>query len=128
MTGRDTVHLLHNCTVLSFCPQTQEPLSVVRDQWLPQLSSDTGTAFRQHPARPCPRKGMDQPLHLPFPSHLLMTELLLLQDGGKLAPVWSSLINIHVCNTPDTDLIYTIVFLFSQSCGKGSCVNEEMVY
>lgn len=57
-----------------------------------------------------------------------MTELPLLQEGGKFAPVCSSLINIHVLNAPDTDLIYTSAFLFSQSCGNGSCVNEELVY
>lgn len=52
-------------------------------------------------------------LHLPFPSDLLMTKPLLLQEGGKLAPLWSSLINIHVPNTRHTDLIYTLASLFS---------------
>lgn len=71
---------------------------------------------------------MDQPLHLPFPSDLLMAKLLLLQEGGKLAPLWSSLINTHVRSTQHTDLIYTSASLFSQSWEEEWCVNEELVY
>lgn len=56
MTGRDIVCLLRNCVVLSFCSKTQEPLSVVPDQWLLQLSSCTIRAFCQHPAHLGPAK------------------------------------------------------------------------
>lgn len=45
-----------------------------------------------------------------------------------MASVWSSSINIHARNAPNTHLIYTSAFLFSQSRGKGSCANEEPVY
>lgn len=71
---------------------------------------------------------MDKPLHLPFPSDLLMTKLLLLLEGGKLARLWSSLINIHVGSTHHTVLIYTSASLFSQSREKERCVDEELVY
>lgn len=62
---------------------------------------------------------MDQTLLLPLPSHLLMTELLLLQEGIQFAPVWSSLINIHVRNAPDTDLIYASAFFVPPELWKG---------
>ncbi|KAL2310973.1 hypothetical protein Nmel_002657 [Mimus melanotis] len=112
MTGRDIVCLLHNCVVLSFCSKTQDTPSVIPDWWLPQSPSDARTAFPQHPTRP--HKGMGQPLHLPFPSHLLMTRLLLLKGSGKLAPLWFSLINTHV----HTDLIYFSLFVLPE-LGRG---------
>lgn len=68
---------------------------------------------------------MDQPLHLLFPSDLLTTKFLLLQEGGKLVP---SLIKINVHNTHHTDLIYTSASLFCHSWEKEWCVNEELVY
>lgn len=114
MTGRDIVCLLHNCVVLSFCPKPQDPPSVIPDWWLSQSPSDGRTAFHQHSTRPCPHKGMDQPLHLPFPFDLLM----LLQEGDKLAPLWSYSVNIHVHNAHHPDLIYTSGSLLSQSWEK----------
>lgn len=127
MTGRGIACLLHNCVVLSFCPKPQDPPSVVPDWRLPQSPSEARTAFHQHSTHPCPHKGRDRPLHIPFPSDLLMTKLMLLQEGGKLAPLWSHSMNMHMHNTRHADLIYTSASLFSQSWEKEWCVNEELV-
>lgn len=101
--------------------ESQEPLS-----FIPERCAATTMSLCRFSSSPF--------THLPMQMHRTASSLTLSlafvgdwEQDSRLAPVWFSLINIHVCNAPSTDLIHTSAWLSSQSCGKGPYINEDLV-